>query len=127
MVSEDGPPADLSKELRPLSSAFINDPSAEAGSPASEPRDVPVISTSDGTPTAAEPEEVVPDKPLQTSAEPATIADPPGPTAESGASLRGTIIALMSKKTAWGNGLETVSANGREAVSQAVPKFYKRG
>ena len=42
-------------------------------------------------------------------------------------SLRGKIIALMSKKTAWGNGLETVSANGREAVSQAVPKFYKRG
>ena len=85
MASEEGPPADLAKELRPPPPALINDPSAEAGSPASEPRDVPVISTSDGTPTAAEPEEVVPDKPLQTSAEPATIADPPGPTAESGA------------------------------------------
>ena len=75
----------MAKELRTPPLALINDPFAEAGPPASEPRDVPVISTSDGTPTAAEPEEVVPDKPLQTSAEPATIADPPGPTAESGA------------------------------------------
>jgi hypothetical protein len=46
---------------------------------------VPVLCTSDGTPAAGDPDEAVPDKPQQTSAEPATTADPPGPTAESGA------------------------------------------
>jgi hypothetical protein len=45
---------------------------------------VPVTCTSDGPLAAADPDEAVSDKPLQTSAEAAFTADPPGPTAESG-------------------------------------------
>lgn len=85
MASEEDPVTDPPTELPPPPPAMIQDPSAEAGPPESEPRDVPVTSSSDGTRTAAEPEEIVPDKDDQKSAEPATTADPPGPTAESGA------------------------------------------
>jgi hypothetical protein len=85
MASEEGSPTDLLKESSPPPPASILEPSAEAGSPARQPREVPVIYPSEGTPAAAYPDEAVPDKPLQTSAEPDTTADPPGPTAESGA------------------------------------------
>ena len=98
MSSEEGSPADLIKELSPSPPALIVEPSAEAGSPAREPREVPVICTSDGTPAAADPDEAVPDKPQQTSAEAATTADPPGSTAESGACTTealGTVEKLL--------------------------------
>jgi hypothetical protein len=97
MSSEEGSPADIIKELRPSPPALIVEPSAEAGSPAREPRELPVICTSDATPAAADPDEAVPDKPLQTSAQAATTADPPRPTAESGActtSALGTVERL---------------------------------
>jgi hypothetical protein len=85
MASEEDPVTNLSIELPPPPPALIHDPSAGTGPPESEPRDVPVTCSSDGTQTAAEPEEIVSDKDDQKSAEPATTADPPGPTAESGA------------------------------------------
>jgi hypothetical protein len=85
MASEEGSPTDLLKEPSPPPPASILEPSAEAGSPTREPRELPVICTSDGTPAAADPDEAVPDKPLQMSEEPGTPADQPGSTAESGA------------------------------------------
>jgi hypothetical protein len=57
-----------------------------------------VLCTSGGTQVAADPDEAVPDEPLQTSAEPATTADPPGPAAESGAcniDALGTVEKLL--------------------------------
>jgi hypothetical protein len=85
MTLEEDSPADIVKEPSPPPPPLILEPSAEAGFSAREPREVPVIGTSGGAPAAADTDESVPEKPLQTSAEAATTTDPPGPTAESGA------------------------------------------
>jgi hypothetical protein len=69
MTSEDSSPVDIVKEPSPPPPVLILEPSAEAGSPEREPQEVPVVGTSGGTPAAADTDEAVPDKHMQTSAE----------------------------------------------------------
>jgi hypothetical protein len=69
------------------------------------------IGTAQGTASAGNPDEVVPDMALQNSADLAVTADPSGPTAESSAH---TIYALatVAKKSAPGKTSEDPSTEG---------------
>jgi hypothetical protein len=84
MASNEGPRSDLPTEPPPSPPTTISNPSAEGGSPVRDPRDVPALGTAQGTAPAADPDEVVPDRALHTSADVAATSDTSGPTAESG-------------------------------------------
>jgi hypothetical protein len=119
MASEEGSPTYLLKGSRPPPPALTLEPSMEADYSAREPREVPVIWTSGGTPAAADPDEAIPDKPLQTSVEAATKADQPGPTAESGACTTDVLLTVEKSLNAVKPAEVTISEEIPEDTTRA--------